>query len=189
MAGNPFLHLRWRPAGGEWQEVETHLVGGYNLDNVLAAAAAGIRFGISPTQISQALAAYEPTNNRSELKKTERNELIIDAYNANPTSMKAALDNFRLMPANHKMAILGEMRELGDASPEEHRHVVELVGKAGCEEVWLVGDNFRPFAGTYRVFDNVEAVRKHLEDHPVSGRLILIKGSNGTRLFRLPELL
>ena len=95
LAGDgPMLSLRWRPAGGEWQTVGTHLVGAYNLSNALAAAAVGTRFGVAPEAVSQALADYVPTNNRSELLDTGRNRLIVDAYNANPTSMAAALDNF-----------------------------------------------------------------------------------------------
>lgn len=185
----PFLNLRWRAAGGEWQNVETHLIGAYNIGNVLAAAAVGTHFGVSPEAVSHALSHYEPTNNRSELMKTAANELIIDAYNANPTSMKAALDNFRLISHPHKMAILGEMRELGAASAEEHRRVVEEAAALGCEELWFVGANFAPYAGTHRCFANVEEVESALKTAPVEGRLVLIKGSNGTRLYLLPQYL
>lgn len=185
----PYLNLRWRKQGGAWQEVHTHLVGAYNIDNVLAAAAVGIHFGVEEESVSRALAQYVPTNNRSELKKTERNELIVDAYNANPTSMKAALDNFRLMAHPHKMAIIGEMRELGAASAAEHAKVVEQLQGIGCEEVWLVGRAFAPFAAGCRYFEDVEAVKAFLSASPVNSRLILVKGSNGTRLFQLPELL
>ena len=185
----PFLKFRWRPAAGDWQEVTTHLIGAYNIDNALAAAAVGLHFGVSPQQITHALSHYEPTNNRSELKQTAQNSLIIDAYNANPTSMKAALDNFRLVERPHKMVILGEMRELGSASAEEHQSVVEQLRNLDCETVWLVGNEFAPFAGDYRYFNNVEEVKAVLKTEPVHGRLILIKGSNGTKLFQLPELL
>ncbi len=186
----PYLNLKWRVKGGEWQEVCTHLIGSYNLFNVLAAAAVGTRFGVNPADVCRALAAYEPTNNRSELKKTAVNELIVDAYNANPTSMKAALDNFRLISHPHKMAILGEMRELGDASAEEHRRVVEQLPALGCDEVWLVGGAFSPYvAGGCRYFEDVDAVKAELQARPVSGKLILVKGSNGTRLYQLPDLL
>ena len=119
----PFLRLRFRTQGGAWHEVQTHLIGAYNVANVLAAAAVGAHFGVPDVDIAEALAAYEPTNNRSEWMRTQRNELIVDAYNANPTSMKAALDNFALIAHDHKMAILGEMRELGTASDEAHRAV------------------------------------------------------------------
>lgn len=185
----PYLNFRWRVKGGEWQTVGTHLIGAYNIDNALAAAAVGSHFGVTPEAISQAIAAYEPTNNRSELKRTAHNTLIIDAYNANPTSMKAALDNFRLISHSHKMAILGEMRELGAAEAEEHRRVVSEADTLGCETVWLIGKAFAPYAAGHRYFENVEAAEAALREHPVEGRLILIKGSNGTHLYRLPEYL
>ncbi len=187
----PFMKLRWRNTanGGEWQNVETQLIGAYNVCNALAAAAVGTHFGVKPKDISAALTSYAPTNNRSELKRTSHNTLIIDAYNANPTSMKAALDNFRLMTYPHKMAILGEMLELGTASAEEHRRVAEEATNCGCEDVWLVGEEFKHFAGKTRYFDNVAAVKAELKAHPVEGRLILIKGSNGTRLYELPDTL
>lgn len=188
---DPYLRFRWRRKEGEWQEVKTRLIGAYNLDNLLAAAAVGVRFGIADNRISRALGCYEPTNNRSEMKETGRNRLIIDAYNANPTSMKAALENFAQMKHPHKMAILGEMRELGTAEEEEHRRILELLPALRCEEIWLVGEAFRKTAGNgaFRCFATVGEVKKTLQENPVSGRLILIKGSNSTRLYQLPESL
>ena len=120
---------------------------------------------------------------------TERNELIVDAYNANPTSMKAALDNMALMRHAHKMVILGEMRELGEASAEAHRRVAAQAQQAGCEEVWLVGEAFRPYADGARWFADEAAVEAALAELKPQGKLILVKGSNGTRLFKLPPLL
>ncbi len=186
----PLLSLRWRPAGGEWNEVTTHLVGSYNLTNALAAAAVGTKFGVAPADISQALTDYMPTNNRSELLDTGRNRLIVDAYNANPTSMAAALDNFARIRHDAKMAILGDMRELGPTSDAEHQAVVDRLPAVGCREVWLVGDHFSHTRHEgCRVFKDVEAVKAALAEQPLSDRLILIKGSNGTRLFELPPLL
>ena len=124
-----------------------------------------------------------------ELKRTERNTLVVDAYNANPTSMQAALDNFALMEGSAKLAILGEMRELGEASAEEHEKVAQQACALTDTEVWFVGKNFAPFAPNFPHFDDVAAVKAHLQQHPQTGRLILIKGSNGTRLFELPEWL
>lgn len=186
----PFLHFRFRLAGGQWQEVETHIVGAYNLTNALAAIAVGSYFGVSPVEASQAIASYVPGNNRSELMVTEKNRLVVDAYNANPTSMQAALDNFRLMQAPHKMAILGEMRELGAVSAEEHGKVADMAQTTGCERIWLVGREFRPFAGGARWFPDVEAVKAAIQagEGPTDS-LVLIKGSNGTKLFQLPALL
>lgn len=190
VACDPFLKVRFRAKDGEWQTVQTHLIGAYNADNVLAAAAVGHRFGISMEEAAHAIARYEPTNNRSEFLRTEHNELIVDAYNANPTSMKAALDNFALIKHPHKMAILGEMRELGTASAAEHQKVAGQALSAGCEEVWLVGEEFEPFAQGAHYFPDAEAVKTALQggDRP-TGRLILVKGSNGTKLYELPSLL
>ena len=186
----PFLRLRFRTQGGAWHEVQTHLIGAYNVANVLAAAAVGAHFGVPDVDIAEALAAYEPTNNRSEWMRTQRNELIVDAYNANPTSMKAALDNFALIAHDHKMAILGEMRELGTASDEAHRAVAAQAASLHCEEVWLVGEAFRAHAAGARWFPSVAEVKAALEAEGVpTGRLILVKGSNGTRLFELPGVL
>ncbi|MCI7315568.1 MAG: UDP-N-acetylmuramoyl-tripeptide--D-alanyl-D-alanine ligase, partial [Bacteroidales bacterium] len=183
----PFLRLRFRTQGGAWHEVQTHLIGAYNVANVLAAAAVGAHFGVPDVDIAEALAAYEPTNNRSEWMRTQRNELIVDAYNANPTSMKAALDNFALIAHDHKMAILGEMRELGTASDEAHRAVAAQAASLHCEEVWLVGEAFRAHAAGARWFPSVAEVKAALEaEGAPTGRLILVKGSNGTRLFELP---
>ena len=185
----PFLHLRWRRQQGAWHEVSTLLIGRYNLPNVLAAAAVGLRFGVDEDEISAALEAYKPTNNRSELKLTATNTLIVDAYNANLTSMRAALDNFRQINHSRKVAILGEMRELGDASSQAHAEVAQRALQCGCSEVWLVGPCFAPYATGCRYFADVEAVRAHLAAHPLSHSLVLIKGSNGTRLYTLPDML
>ena len=188
---DPQLRLRLRIANGEWHEVQTQLVGAYNLDNMLAAAAVGLRYGVSEADICAALEAYTPKNKRSELQKTEHNTLIVDAYNANPTSMKAALENFHLIPHPNKLLILGEMRELGSASTEEHTAVVTLLQQLGFTNVWLVGKEFAAVAGDsqFRCFNDVEAVKEELTWNPVSNRLILVKGSNGTKLFQLPEFL
>lgn len=188
---DPQLRLRLRIANGEWHEVQTQLVGAYNLDNMLAAAAVGLRYGVSEADICAALEAYTPKNKRSELQKTEHNTLIVDAYNANPTSMKAALENFHLIPHPNKLLILGEMRELGCASTEEHTAIVTLLQQLGFTNVWLVGKEFAAVASdtAFRCFNDVEAVKEELTWSPVSDKLILVKGSNGTKLFQLPEFL
>jgi len=189
VACDPFLRLRWSLDGKQWHEVATHLIGSYNLDNVLAAVTVGTHFGVTPSQICEALQSYVPSNNRSQLTETSRNHLIVDAYNANPTSMAAALDNFNLMNVSPKMAILGEMRELGASSHEEHIAVVDKLNKCPFDKVWLVGDEFAAVNCDYRKFKDVEEVKSALADEPINDYYILIKGSNGTRLFQLPELL
>lgn len=192
---DPFLTFRWREQDAdsdyksEWMEVKTQLIGDYNLNNLLAAITVGYVNNISFEKINHALASYVPTNNRSQLVNTGHNCLIVDAYNANPTSMKAALDNFRHIEAPHKMVILGMMGELADVSADEHRKVVARLQKDQIEEVWLVGSEFEKIESPYRTFADVEAVKAELKANRPEGRTILIKGSNANRLFELPELL
>ena len=192
---SPFLKFRWREqdtAKGfetEWMEVQTHLIGAYNLDNLLAAITVGAANGVTFQHINEALENYIPTNNRSQLTVTAHNRLIVDAYNANPTSMAAAIDNFRFIEDDHKMAILGMMGELGDVSTEEHQKVVNMLDKAGFEEVWLVGEEFMKTQCSFRKFHDVEEVKSEIVRQQPTGRCILIKGSNSVKLFQLPELL
>ena len=183
---NPFLKFEWN--GGV---VQTRLIGSYNLDNALAAARIGTYFEVPSNDICDALAEYTPSNNRSQLTITKDNKLVVDAYNANPTSMKAALDNFRLIQADHKMCILGQMGELGDVSEEEHQKVIDLIGEGDFEQVWLVGDNFAKthHPANYRLFANVEEVKAAISTQKPHGFLILIKGSNSNKLVQTVELL
>ena len=191
----PFLKFRWREqdadAGytSEWLTVQAHLIGAYNLDNMLAAITIGYVNNIPFDKINHALESYIPTNNRSQLTETEKNHLIVDAYNANPTSMKAAIDNFHLMEVSPKMAILGKMGELGDVSEEEHQKVVTMLEEAGFDEVWLVGSEFQKANSNFRTFANVDEVKQAIAQDQPAGRYILIKGSNSVKLFQLPELL
>ena len=191
---NPMLCLRWYCHTDEqWHTVQTNLIGSYNLANVLSAITVGLHFGVEPANIDMALEEYVPTNNRSEYRNTGRNSLIIDAYNANPTSMAAALENFKQMSATDKMIILGEMRELGADSITEHQRIISILSTMKLCDIWLVGQEFcksdRSALGRHTVFNNVEEVKSILSSTQLSGRTILIKGSNGTRLFQLPELL
>ena len=193
----PFLKFRWREqdyeAGyqSEWMEVQTHLIGAYNLDNMLAAITIGYVNNIPFEQINHALENYVPSNNRSQMTVTEHNHLIVDAYNANPTSMKAAIDNFKLMEVPHKMAIIGKMGELGDVVEEEHQKVVDMLAAANFEEVWLVGDEFQNIPCNFRKFKDVEEVKEAITSNrqTLTDKYILIKGSNSNKLFQLPELL
>ena len=191
----PFLKFRWREqdadAGytSDWLTVQTHLIGAYNLDNMLAAITIGYVNNIPFEKINHALENYVPTNNRSQLTETAHNHLIVDAYNANPTSMKAAIDNFRLMEVSPKMAILGMMGELGDVSQEEHQKIIALLEEVHFDEVWLVGSEFQKATSPFRTFANVDEVKAAIAQQQPTGRYILIKGSNSTKLFQLPELL
>ena len=193
---NPFLKFEWKSpqtstANSQLSTVQTRLIGSYNLDNALAAACIGTYFEVPASDISAALEKYTPSNNRSQLTITKHNKLVVDAYNANPTSMKAALDNFRLIPAEHKMCILGQMGELGDVSDEEHQKVIDLIGECGFETVWLVGENFAKtqHPENYRLFANVEEVKAAITTEKPQGYLILIKGSNSNKLVQTVELL
>ena len=194
----PFLKFRWREqdadAGytSEWFTVQTQLIGAYNLDNMLAAIIVGYVNNIPFDKINHALENYKPTNNRSQMTETQTNHLIVDAYNANPTSMKAAIDNFRLMEVSPKMAILGKMGELGDVSEEEHQKVVTMLEEAGFDEVWLVGDEYKKCQLSIincQLFNDVEEVKAAIAQKQPQHRYILIKGSNSVKLFQLPELL
>ena len=198
IACDPFLKFRWREPlmtleeegrSTKWHKVQTQLIGSYNIDNLLAAIAVGINFGVDRKKICAALENYTPSNNRSQMTVTEKNHLVVDAYNANPTSMQAALDNFRRMEVPHKMAILGQMGELGTESDAEHRQLVADLEASGFEEVWLVGDNFADIPCDFRKFHDVEEVKAAIRELQPEGRYILIKGSNSNKLFQLPELL
>ena len=199
---DPFVKFRWREPlmvleeqgrSTKWHKVQTHLIGAYNLDNLLAAITVGINFGVDRKSICEALESYEPSNNRSQLTVTDHNHLVVDAYNANPTSMKAAIDNFKLMHADRKMVILGKMGELGDVSQEEHQKLVDMLSEARFEQVWLVGDEFLDTNHTKlancRIFHDVEEVKDAICEQQPQDFYILIKGSNSNQLFLLPELL
>ncbi len=181
---NPFVKFRWRSGKGGWHTVQTNLIGAYNVDNALAAITIGLKFGVKEQDASAAVAEYMPQNNRSQLTETGRNHLVVDAYNANPTSMAAALENFSMIKAQDKMLILGDMRELGDVSKDEHRRIVEEIHRYGFTQVWLVGSEFAGVAqdSGFRLFPDVEAVNSALQSEPVNGKTILIKGSNSIGL-------
>ena len=181
---NPFVKFRWRTAGGSWHTVQTSLIGAYNVDNALAAITIGLKFGVSEENASQAVAGYKPQNNRSQLTETGRNSLVVDAYNANPTSMAAAIENFDMIKAQDKMLILGDMRELGQVSADEHRRIVDMLKQKGFEWVWLVGSEFAAAAAGsgFRLFADVDQVNKALEQEKITGKTILIKGSNSIGL-------
>ncbi len=173
----PFLRLR---VGGNL--VRTQLVGAYNATNVLAALAVGEYFGVDRRDAIDAIAEFVPTNNRSQMVRTEANTLIVDAYNANPSSMRAALDNFRHVEAAHKLALLGDMRELGEESVAEHEKVVRQLRADGIPAC-LVGEEFRKAlsqlpAGDEQWFPSAQALKEHLAAHPVRDNVVLIKGSH-----------
>ena len=162
----------------------THLVGEYNAENVSAAICVGAHFGISREQALEAIRQYVPTNNRSQKMQTTNNQLIVDAYNANPTSMQAAINAFK-----GDTYILGAMRELGEYSHLEHQNIVNMLAERKAENVFLVGEEYMQTTSPYPVFENVEMLHKHLEEQPIKGKNILLKGSRSTQMEKLLDVL
>lgn len=201
---HPYLRILLKD---ENLEIDTRLIGSYNAANVMAAMAVGQYFGIPHTDAAKAIEAYTPVNNRSQLVHTGRNTLIIDAYNANPTSMAAALENFASTSAEHKTVMLGDMLELGTESIAEHEKILEQLHRMEVEHAYLVGDEFRKAAeklglisgedvkrdgslsGTKSasdrciiLFTTSQALADYLSEHPLSDSTVLIKGSRGIRM-------
>ena len=183
---NPYLSVKWQE-----REVRTRLVGAYNFENVAAAIAVGSYFGVNKEAVIEALESYTPTNSRSQVIDTEKNHIIMDAYNANPTSMQAALRNFANICGEQHLLILGDMRELGSASEEEHHNILNLMKELGFKEAYLVGQNFCAYNGNadWKTFENVTDLCQYLESQPVSGKTILVKGSNSIQLGKVLPLL
>lgn len=187
---SPYLAFEWKAGkDGELHQIQTQLIGEYNFPNALAAVTIGRFFGVEAVAIDEALAGYAPQNNRSQLQQTEDNTLIIDAYNANPTSMMAALQNFRNMTAPKKMLLLGDMRELGAESLPEHQKIVDYIKESGFQEVWLVGEQFASVRHSFKTYPDVQEVIKDLKENKPQGYTILIKGSNGIKLSTAVEYL
>jgi UDP-N-acetylmuramoyl-tripeptide--D-alanyl-D-alanine ligase len=162
----------------------THLVGEYNAENVSAAICVGEHFGISREQALEAIRQYVPTNNRSQKMQTDNNQLIVDAYNANPTSMQAAINAFK-----GDTYILGAMRELGEYSHLEHQNIVNMLAERKADVVFLVGEEYMQTTSPYPVFENVEQLHKHFEEQPLKGKNILLKGSRSTQMEKLLDVL
>lgn len=198
-AGHPYLRISLN----DGTTVNTNLVGAYNADNVMAAIAVGCHFGVGLEDAVKAVEAYVPSNNRSQMTRTEKNSLIVDAYNANPTSMDAALTNFSMVEADHKVAMLGDMLELGEESLNEHVAVLQKALCGGYDYVCLVGSEFakaldmirnggaeddslstmaRSAYDRAKGFDTSQQLAEWLAEHPISGATVLIKGSRGTRM-------
>jgi UDP-N-acetylmuramoyl-tripeptide--D-alanyl-D-alanine ligase len=162
----------------------TNLVGEYNAENVSAAICVGEHFGISYEQALNAIRQYVPTNNRSQSMQTGQNQLIVDAYNANPTSMQAAINAFK-----GDTYILGAMRELGDYSHLEHQNIVNMLAERKADTVFLVGKEYLQTTSPYPVFEHVEQLHKYLEEQPLKGKYILLKGSRSTQMEKLLDVL
>jgi len=191
-AENPYLKLVLNSS----REIVTKLIGGYNADNVLAALAVGEFFETDPELSALAIESYTPSNNRSQLVKGKYNTLIVDAYNANPTSMRASLENFRAMKCDNIGLIIGDMLELGEDSQKEHKGILENIKEINPGLLFFVGNEFAQAAACDNYFtskalffkDSYE-LRAHLERETPLNTTILIKGSRGTRLERVLEIL
>ena len=182
-------------ASGESQtyEINSQLIGDYNLSNILSAACIGRYFGVMDEDIVAALRDYTPTNNRSQCTRTERNTLIVDAYNANPTSMEAAIKNFsKIETSDKKVLILGDMKELGGDSEAEHVKVLNQIKSLGFTECYFVGSEFAkvaPSLGFTQCFSDVDLLAEHFQSNSIENSTILIKGSNSTRLTKIVDSL
>lgn len=174
--------------------ISTHLIGAYNADNVMAAIAVGMHFGVSLEDAVKAVSDYVPSNSRSQMTRTSRNVMIVDAYNANPTSMEAALTNFSRIEAPHKALMLGDMLELGEDSLAEHERTVSMAMSSGAEKVFVVGREFGKAVERMEAegpvwFETSQELADFISAHPLDGFTVLIKGSRGTRMEKvIPEL-
>ena len=185
LALTPFVNMNWQSDTFESGEIQTQMIGKYNFYNFLAAIAIGNHFGVDSSQISEAIAEYTPTNNRSQIQKTAKNTLILDAYNANPSSMASALESFALVESQAKLVILGDMFELGAESIIEHQKIITLLQKLNLNGI-CVGKNFHslsiPQNNTIQIFESKNDLSNYLQENNIENKLILLKGSRGIGL-------
>ncbi|MFK8058550.1 MAG: UDP-N-acetylmuramoyl-tripeptide--D-alanyl-D-alanine ligase [Polaribacter sp.] len=177
---NPFVKLSYKNT-----EIQSNLIGKYNYDNIAAAITIGTHFKIKLDKVKNAIESYLPTNNRSQIIKKVGNTIVLDAYNANPTSMKAALENFSLLKENNKTVILGDMFELGESSKIEHQGIVNLVHQLKIDTTFLVGELFYQTETSYKKFKSYIDLENHIKRTPLKHQFILIKGSRGMKLERI----
>lgn len=183
---NPFLQLQWSSASHpESYTISSQLPGLFHWANVMAAVTTGVLFGVNPYDITSAIAEYKPANNRSQILDTDNNNVFLDAYNANPTSMMAALEYFTSQPYSNKSVIIGEMKELGEYTKEEHQNVVDFLVKnqEQFHDILLVGSSFELLKNLpFRHFSQTDQAADFLELHPIKNKTVLIKGSRGNKL-------
>ncbi|HXP52608.1 MAG TPA: UDP-N-acetylmuramoyl-tripeptide--D-alanyl-D-alanine ligase [Bacteroidia bacterium] len=171
-------------------EIQSKLAGRYNFYNMLAATCIGFHFGLTISQVKEAIEEYVPSNNRSQIVKKENNTIWVDAYNANPSSMKTAIEGFAEMQGDGKVLILGDMFELGEDSRKEHQALVDMIaGKKIWEGVYLVGAEFSQTKSPLEVFENMQSFLDWLNAHPIKNKTILLKGSRGMAMERVLERL
>ncbi len=191
VGSDPYLHFYFE-VGDNVYNVRTHLLGAYNFDNCMAAVAVGLRFGVEPFDIKEAIEEYIPANQRSQWKETDNNNLYLDCYNANPSSMAAAIASFAEMnTGTPKVAIIGAMRELGDASIEEHCKLVQALNNCHLEHCLLIGHEFDgiTLGPNMTLMHSTEEAAEWLKKAKIQGKTILVKGSNSNKLWTLEQLL
>ena len=171
--------------------INTNLFGSYNLENIRAAVATSLFLGVEMKDIIEAIEQYAPANNRSQVKRTKNNTLICDSYNANPTSMRLAIDSFSAIKADHKIIIIGDMLELGEKSEEEHLKVLKMLQSDIAEKVLLLGPVFYKISAKsgFKAFDKIDKLMEFIRGVPLTGNTILIKGSRGMGLEKIYDLL
>jgi UDP-N-acetylmuramoyl-tripeptide--D-alanyl-D-alanine ligase len=192
LESNPLLKIKWYCKSLRKEiTVSTHLLGFFNFENVMAAICVGEYFNVAPEDIKGAIENYFPSNNRSQIIKTAKNTVLMDAYNANPASMNASLMNFIQTTYNNKFAIIGDMLELGKDSESEHEKILDLLDNSGIEKIVIVGKVFSSLksSGNFPCFADVAEAGEYLKKHNPSGFNILIKGSHGIHLEKLLEYL
>lgn len=189
-ASDPFLEISWNKAGKQYQ-TKTNLTGTYNFENILGAIAVADFFGVTPVEIKQGLSNYQPNNNRSQLTKTADNQVICDFYNANPSSMEAALKNLATLTAERKVAIIGDMFELGAESAEQHKRIAALAASLNFDRVILIGKDFYAYKDQYKgqFFTSPKEAQAYLVNNPLKETMILLKGSRGMALEQLLPLI
>ena len=185
LKADPFVKINT-----EDTQINSQLIGTYNAKNIAAAICIGKYFKIPVKAIKEAIESYQPTNNRSQIINQNSNQIILDAYNANPTSMKAALENLEAIPAKNKIAILGDMFEVGNTSAEEHQIIIDLLEKLEFSNMMVCGKNFYQ-TSTQEVskFENFEDLKNYIQRNNFEDATILIKGSRGMALERILEVL
>ena len=190
----PYLKIKLSFFDGEIFEVQTQLVGKYNIENILAAAAIGVHFKVSKEKIKKAIENYKPANNRSQQQLKDGNSFILDAYNANPSSMKLAIENFKEFPVLNKIAVLGDMAELGEYSASGHELILKQLTTIPLKELWLVGKEFseaakklKPPIPRIKLFIDVDELKKYFQQQKFSGYYFLLKGSRINKLEKMLE--
>lgn len=171
--------------------MHTQLLGRYNFTNIAVAIAVGLHFDVDLKSIKKGIESYAPKNNRSQIIKQNSNTIILDSYNANPTSVEAALQNLKMMEGNQKIVILGDMFELGKQSYAEHQTIINLAQKLDFSQLYLVGNHFFEHHQNYSdvlFFKALQDIQQYLENHPIKEAIVLIKGSRGMALERLLDL-